>query len=135
MHQRHSPHATRDSMATLSPTVTLGTASPTSTTSPASSWPVILHTLSGLVTRQPCRSLPQIPEARTLANTSFDPRIFGLGTSLTSRVPSAVQTAAFIISVKPITSQNRCALHDIEVIYQLASFFLFKNTSTVQFNP
>jgi hypothetical protein len=73
------------------------TSAPTSTTSPAGSWPIgIPWSWPGMPPiEMKSASVPQIPHARILTSTSAGPTV-GVGASITCVSPGAVTTDIFM---------------------------------------
>ena len=99
---RQRPHTRWPSPLTASPTCTSVTPEPTATTSPANSWPTVRgsETVRAAQASQDsmCRSVPQIPVARTATSTSARPHRRESGShELRVPGPGAVLTRALTV--------------------------------------
>ncbi len=94
-----TPQALMQAMMTRSPTSTLRTDEPTSTTVPTPSWPSTLPSVTvGTSPLMMCRSVPQIVVVSTRTSASVVSTSFGSGTSTQLFVPGPSKTSAFIAS-------------------------------------
>lgn len=111
-HGRQRPQPRRTVRTARSPGRTRFTASPTSTTSPTISWPMMSSSRPGGGSARPpaacSRSVPQIPTRRTRSTISSGADISGSGrsTSRTSRVPG---TMARALTMRPLS----CAIPSV----------------------
>src|ERR1700745_2005085 len=84
--------------STRSPTSSVVTAEPTSTTVPTASWPrIVPGVTSGTSPFRMCRAVPQIVETSMWTIASVGSRISGSGTSSQARSPGPGYTSAYIV--------------------------------------
>src|SRR6185436_10126543 len=128
-HCAHSPHGRWLSTETQSPTLKLATSRPTSTTSPATSWP---RTRGGRTVvfaqsfhDQMWTSVPQIEVARTRRSRSFGPQRGRSTSAITAPGAGAGFSRAFMIS--PLSET------DFDIIY--IQFLIMEYKSTILENP
>src|SRR6185503_16876893 len=93
---QHCPHAMWTEVTTRSPVETRPTASPTRSTMPTPSCPIVVPGSIGALPWKKCRSDPQIAARRTRTIASVGSTISGSSRSTTSTTPSERKTAARI---------------------------------------
>ena len=87
MHHSHSPQVEKYvSLTTRSPTAQPSTPSPSSRTTPETSWPIVTGGSDGNSSSQMWRSVPQMP-APTTSSTTWPARTTGSGRSVSATFP------------------------------------------------